>query len=233
MDIFVMSSVSERILARMKELNLQQVDLIELTGLSKGTVSKWISGINTPSGKSITSLSKALKTSPEWILDGEGLKNLGGPVKDEDEKGFHNVRFNGKKLTRIPVLDFVQAGLWREVAYDGGEPKGYTFTTYENRDPSTVFTVTVEGMSMYPDFQPGDDIVIDASVSPQPGDYVVAQNGDYEVTFKKYRVVGFDEHGREVFELVPINPDFPVHNSQKHPISVIGVVVQHHREFRK
>lgn len=228
-----MSDVSERILQRMKELSLQQVDLIQMTGLSKGTVSKWISGVNIPSGKSITALAKALKTSPEWILDGEGIKNIGGPSKDEDLYGFNNACFNGKKLLRIPILDFVQAGMWREVAYDGGEPKGYTHTTYKGKDPNTVFSVTVEGVSMSPEFQPGDEIIVDASITPEPGDYVVAQNGEYEVTFKKYRVTSFDEHGREIFELVPINPDFPIYNSSQHPISIIGVVVQHHREFRK
>ena len=67
-----MSNVSERILLRMKQLNLQQVDLIAATESSKGTVSKWISGVNMPSGKSIIPLAKALKTTPEWILTGEG-----------------------------------------------------------------------------------------------------------------------------------------------------------------
>ena len=58
---------------------------------------------------------------------------------------------------------------------------------------------------MAPEFLPGDSIVVDASLSPQPGSYVIAQNGSYEATFKKYRVIGYDEYGREEFELVPLN----------------------------
>lgn len=71
-----MNTVQERILFKMKELNLKQTDLIEATGLSKGTVSKWISGINIPSGKSLPLLSKALKTSTEWILTGQGSESF-------------------------------------------------------------------------------------------------------------------------------------------------------------
>ena len=62
---------------------------------------------------------------------------------------------------------------------------------------------------------------------------LLLQNGDYEVTFKKYRVIGFDEEGREIFELIPLNPDFPAYNSKQHPISIIGVVVRHAQKFRK
>lgn len=113
----------------------------------------------------------------------------------------------------------MQAGQWREVVYDGVNPRGHSFTVYEGKDPKAVFSVQVEGMSMADKFMPGD--------------FVIAQNGDYEVTFKKYRVIGFDEEGREIFELIPLNPDFPAYNSKQHPISIIGVVVRHAQKFRK
>lgn len=127
----------------------------------------------------------------------------------------------------------MQAGQWREVVYDGVNPRGHSFTVYEGKDPKAVFSVQVEGMSMADKFMPGDELVVDAALEPQPGDFVIAQNGDYEVTFKKYRVIGFDEEGREIFELIPLNPDFPAYNSKQHPISIIGVVVRHAQKFRK
>lgn len=231
-----MSDISERILLRMRELNLQQVDLIAATNSSKGTVSKWISGINTPGGKSIVPLANALKTTPEWILEGKGIKNtneVSSSGKNREEYG--NVRPTGKALREIPVLDFVQAGLWREVAYDGLNPKGKTYTTYEGVDPKAVFSLTVDGMSMAPEFIPGDEIVVDAAKTPVPGSLVVAQEIQHGValtTFKKYRVIGINEHGVDIVELVPLNPDFPTYNSLQIEISIIGVVVQHHREFK-
>ena len=118
------------------------------------------------------------------------------------------------------------------VAYDGINPKGETYTTYQGSKPEEVFSLIIEGMSMAPDFLPGDQIVVDASLSPQPGSFVIAQNGQIETTFKKYRVIGYDEYGREEFELVPLNPDFPTMSSREHQISIIGVMVRHMRDYK-
>lgn len=146
-----------------------------------------------------------------------------------------NVRPSRRKLRKIPVLDFVQAGIWREVVYDGVHPKDETYTTYEGTDPKAVFSLTIDGMSMAPEFLPGDEIVIDAAKAPVPGSLVVAQEiqqGAALTTFKKYRVIGVNEHGVDIIELVPLNPDYPTYNSMQIEISIIGVVVQHHREFK-
>lgn len=145
---------------------------------------------------------------------------------------FTNVSFNNLPFMEIPVLDFVQAGLFGTVGYDGINPIGKTYTTYQSSKPSEVFSLTIDGLSMSPDFLPGDTIVIDASLAPQPGSYVIAQNGSYEATFKKYRVIGYDEFGREEFELIPLNPDFPKLSSRDHKISIIGVMVQHLRNYK-
>lgn len=66
-----------------------------------------------------------------------------------------------------------------------------------------------------------------------PGDYVVAKNGSEYATFKKYRARGVNENGEEVFELVPLNPDFAALNSAVEKISIIGVVVEHRRQMRR
>jgi len=88
---------------------------------------------------------------------------------------------------------------------------------------------------MAPEFMPGDEVVVDAAKAPVPGSLVIAQeiqHGLALTTFKKYRVIGVNEHGVDVIELVPLNPDFPTYNSLQIEISIIGVVVQHHREFK-
>ncbi|ATO20644.1 peptidase [Acinetobacter sp. LoGeW2-3] len=146
-----------------------------------------------------------------------------------------NVRPSRRKLRKIPVLDFVQAGIWREVVYDGVHPKDETYTTYEGKDPNAVFSLEIDGLSMAPEFMPGDEIVVDAALDPKPGSLVVAQEIQHGVamtTFKKYRVVGVNEHGVDIIELVPLNPDFPTYNSSQIEISIIGVVVQHHKDFK-
>jgi phage repressor protein C with HTH and peptisase S24 domain len=67
--------VAERILARMNLLGFSQADIMRATEASKGTVSKWLSGMNVPSGKFVTNLAIKLQTTSEWLLTGEGLAN--------------------------------------------------------------------------------------------------------------------------------------------------------------
>lgn len=62
----------DRVVARMKELNLSSTDLSKMTGVSKGTVSFWINGTNGAKGKNLLALAKALECSAEWLSDGTG-----------------------------------------------------------------------------------------------------------------------------------------------------------------
>jgi len=200
-------------------------------GVSDKGAGKWLKGEAIPETSKIPLLADFLGVSAEWLLNGASDAANSG----NSSEVFGNVRPTGKVLREIPVLDFVQAGMWKEVAYDGLNPKGRAYTTYEGVTPKAVFSLTIDGMSMAPDFLPGDEIVVDAAKSPVPGSLVVAQetqHGTALTTFKKYRVVGVNEHGVDIIELVPLNPDYPTYNSMQIEISIIGVVVQHHREFK-
>lgn len=65
-----MQTTSDRIAQRMKELGLQHKDLVAATGASKGTVTNWISGVNTPTNERLIKLAQALKTTSSWLLTG-------------------------------------------------------------------------------------------------------------------------------------------------------------------
>lgn len=49
-----------------------------------------------------------------------------------DKKSDANVVFNNDEISKIPVLDYVQAGLFNSVGYDGVNPIGETYTTYKS-----------------------------------------------------------------------------------------------------
>lgn len=86
---------------------------------------------------------------------------------------------------------------------------------------------------MEPEFKEEDVIIIDPQVQPVAGEFVVAINGDYEATFKKYRPLEIDEYGRTQFELIPLNSDYPKMSSLKQQISIIGTMVEHRIYRRK
>ncbi len=216
--------LKDRLKLARKSAKKSQKEVAEKVGITQPTLSQLENGIIT-SSTYLPDIARLLDVDLYWLQTGKGeMKN--------SQDNFENIRINGNKVYKIPVLDFVQAGLFNSGAYDGINPKGETFTTYETSRPRDIFCVEISGMSMAPDFMPGDEIVIDASLCPKPGALVIAQNGSHESTFKKYRVTGYDEYGREHFELVPLNPDFPILSSREHDIRIIGVLVQHMRKFK-
>lgn len=62
----------DRVMRRMRELDLSSTDLSKLSGVSKATVSFWINGTNGAKGKNLLALAKALECSPQWLSDGTG-----------------------------------------------------------------------------------------------------------------------------------------------------------------
>lgn len=133
---------------------------------------------------------------------------------------------------RIPLLNYVQAGAFcdpgQNFTFEGME---YLLTDLDLSD--RAFALQIKGDSMQPDFKEGDRIIVDCEVSPRPGDFVVAKNSDEEATFKKYRLLRIGEDGQEVFELVPLNQDYPSMRSDQHHVQIIGTMVEHRKYYRR
>lgn len=135
-------------------------------------------------------------------------------------------------VRRVPLISYIQAGLWSEVVdnFSVGDADEWLMTDSELSGVS--FALEIKGDSMLPEFSPGDRVIIDPDVFPQPGDFVAAKNGHEEATFKKYRPRGTDAGGNMVFELVPLNEDFPSMRSDVTPIRIVGTMVEH-RKYRR
>ena len=134
---------------------------------------------------------------------------------------------------RIPVVSYVRAGHMAEAVdpYPVGDAEEWILTDQLELSAG-AFALRIRGDSMLPEFREGDTVIIDPAIAPLPGDYVVAKNGDNEATFKKYRPRGINEHGNPVFELVPLNDDYPSMRSDRTPIRIIGTMIEH-RRYRK
>lgn len=211
---------------------IKGVDLARAVGVKPPSVSDWLSGKSkTMEGENLLKAAKFLGVNANWLATGSGVptENNKQNIKDEE---LSNILFRDLSLHKIPIFDYVQAGLWKEVSYDGATPLNYTYTDYLGAVPEAIFSVIVQGNSMEPDFKEGDMLIVDTSITPKPGSFVIAQNGSHEATFKKYRVLSHDEYGRDIFELIPLNNDYPTLSSKTHDIRIIGVVVRHMRDFK-
>ena len=133
---------------------------------------------------------------------------------------------------RIPLIDYVQAGKWTEVVNSNQLSNATDWILTDLDLSDNAFALEIKGESMLPRFKEGDRIIVDPTVYPLPGDFVVAKNGEHEATFKKYRPRGISEQGKQVFELVPLNEDFATLRSDICQITIIGTMVEH-RSYRK
>ena len=220
-------SLHARIKQKLEEKNLRAADLARATKKSPVSAKKWLDGVSVPTAENLKVIAKFLGVTDDWLLFGRDNKQVNS-IEHES-----NVSFISTPLREIPLLDYVQAGLFHDVGYDGINPIGSSWTTYIGAKPECVFSLKVEGLSMSPIFMPGDELVVDGSLEAKPGSLVIAQevqHGIARTTFKKYRVIGVNEFGVDIIELVPLNPGFPTLNSLQINISIIGVVVRHNRE---
>lgn len=133
------------------------------------------------------------------------------------------------------MISYIKAGQWTEVVDPYALGDGIELIATDLPVSDRTFALIIDGTSMSPDFEPGDKVIIDPEVSPQPGDFVAAKlDRDGGATFKKYRPRGHDKKGIEIIELVPTNPDWPtMMMDAAHPGHVIGTMVEHRRYRRR
>ena len=212
-----MSTIGSRIRKRRKELNLTQQQLSKsLNGVTAPAISQWESDITSPSSKNLFDLSTALGCDFAWLLNG-----------GEES----NVDLAALKSHKVPLINYIQAGMWTESCeLRDSKSFEYMMTSLELSD--YAFALEIKGDSMEPEFKEGDVIIVDPEIPPTPGEFVVAINGEAEATFKKYRELGYDEHERMQFELIPLNPDYTPMSTLKKQIKIVGTMVEH-RIFRR
>jgi len=205
-------------------------------GCSSSQYSQWMNGSeNSGTGKprgmrpaSARRIEKATGKPTGW-MDQLHRVEAQGDVQPFDE----NVKPAPIGARPIPVISSVQAGALADMENPYPPGAGYAYE-YSDQDLSAwAFALDVEGTSMMPEFRPGDRIIVDPEISPNPGDFVVAKNGSAQATFKKYRPRGIDAKGNELFELVPLNDDYASLRSDDHKLVVIGVMTEHRKKYRR
>lgn len=205
-----------------------QEDVSEACGWStQGAFSAYLNARTPLNLDALIKLSNYFGISPSEISPelAAGIESVSG-ITDKMDNNVEAANIDG--LKRVPILTYVQAGKWREAIQMPTDD--YVFVSIDV-SPYT-FGARIIGDSMMPEFKEGDLIIIDTQIDPQPTDLVLAESHE-GITFKKYRSRGINEDGVEVFDLVPLNPDFPTIRSDRSKVEIIGTVVEHRRTLRK
>lgn len=222
-----MSTLKERFADLAKDMPRGwKAQLARYCNVTAPSVSGWVGGETvTLEAASLLKAASFFRVYPAWLESGKVPKYL----SDED---YDNAIEANIGLTRVPLIDSIQAGIWTEIVdnFQPGDADEWLLT--DQRVSGRSFALEIKGDSMLPEFKQGDRVIIDPEVNPRPGDYVAAKNGGQEATFKKYRPRGTNAHGDLIFELVPLNEDFASIRSDIEPVRIVGTMIEH-RRFRR
>ncbi|MCK4097538.1 LexA family protein [Acinetobacter radioresistens] len=190
-----MTSTTDRINQKMKELGLSQADVMRGTGAGRATVSGWINGSNAPSAKYLESLAKTLKTTSSWILNGK---------EDLDRKLDNSVSLDlVATVTYAPVISWVQAGDFTDMESISNLAECEKLPLVPGAGKRS-FYLEVKGLSNAPYFEEGEKICIDPDYQLcdiHTGEMIVVKCND-TATFK---ALISESNG---YYLKPLNPNW-------------------------
>ena len=208
------SKVGQRIRQRREMLGWSKAQLGKIAGLHPSQIGRFESGERSLSEEHLWKISGALGWSPERFFSSD-----------------HNVMATGTDTRKVPLLDYIQAGQWTVVQEHLPSADELETVAVSMETPPSSFAMRVRGNSMEPLFLAGDIIVIAPTISPKPGDFVVATDENGEATFKKYRELGLNSEGRKIIELVALNPDYPAVRSDRQHIAIVGKMIRQIRDY--
>lgn len=159
---------SNRIALRAKELGLKQVDIVKLTGATKGTVSNWFNGSSSPKADFIGPLARALKKSESWVLTGNDMpvgKNELSRTYSSFDLWDDDTPLNDDEVA-LPFFIEVQLSAGNRycmVQENGGSKLRFAKSTLKKCGVNEDFAacVTVSGNSMEPVLPDGATVGID------------------------------------------------------------------------
>ena len=208
------STIGDRIRQMRKQLKLTQQDLARrMQGVSHVAISQWESNTTKPNAENLYELSVLFGCDFRWLLLGTGT----------------NVSVTSIDNDRIPVLDYDFLKTWdstQPLSID--EEAEYIMTNAITS--KYTFALKIVGDSMEPDFFPGDIIVVDASLKPAPGEFIIAKCSE-GILFRRFKQA-VKEDGEEYFILIPSNHNYAEVSSLSFDLQIIGTMIEH-RIFRR
>ncbi len=222
--------LKDRIVWARTRLGLTQQGLAVKSKIAQSTIASWETGAR-ETGRKIPALAECLGVDPLWLAEGKGLPFTSTKTDSADfDKNVKSVLLGTRA---IPVISAIQAGAMREITVPYAVGDGYATIYVDDSYSQWAFGLEIDGDSMVPDYLPGDIVIIEPEWQPRPGDCVAAKNGKQEATFKKYRLRGSNAEGNDIFELVPINDNYPTVRSDETPLTIIGVMAELRRKTRR
>ena len=222
-ELNIKKEIGKRIYESRKAKGLTLKELGALAGNFKQTrLTNWEQGIRAPGPEEIKQLAQALEVSPAFLMclsDENQTKNTKNPSqliplldhRQACDAPLHINAIREHKQSDDVVYISVSAVLLPELSVD-------------------AFALKMADESMMPEIRVNDVLVIDPSISPAPGDYVVVKMANKPETIVcLYKKLSYTS---PEFELVTLNENWPnVKETESLEIEIIGKVRQNIRLY--
>lgn len=199
-----MKSLGEVVRARRKALGLTlEAVANQIPGYDAGNLSRFERGMGSIHLDKLDAIAAVLQLS---VGEMYAMREHSA----SEQNGHYNVTPSALTGKRLPVVSWVQAGVWSGIADNFHPGDADDWVTPEDPMGIHAYALRVRGDSManpagLPTFPEGMIIMIEPDVEPKTGDFVIVRcNGDEEATFKKLT----RESG--TYYLTPLNPRYPV-----------------------
>lgn len=222
-ELNIKKEIGKRILEARKAKGLTLKALGELAGGLKQTrLTNWEQGVRTPGPEEIKLLAQALDVSPAYLMC----------LSDE----WYFKKTNSTSQL-IPLLDAQKASVPKSHIKAMCEHEFFddvvfiSVSTALLPELSTLaFALRAIDDSMIPEIRINDVLVIEPSMSPQPGDYVVVKVADKpEAIICQYKKLSYTS---SEFELLTLNDNWPnIRVNDAVEVEIIGKVVQNIRRY--
>lgn len=206
-------NIGKEIRRRRQALNWTLEYLANLVESDTGNLSRIENGKQGASADMLSRIATALSCTPADLFS-DGDREGGIPAG----------------ARRVPFLEISQVKAGMSAVTSGEKNQQCLFTELEL--PPQAFALRLQDESMLPGFGVGDAVIVDPLHSPAPGSFVVAVVSG-EVLVRRYKAVEIDEAGKSVFELVPLNEDYPSLRSDRSAIRIAGSVIEHRRYWKR
>ncbi|HAU0495574.1 TPA: LexA family transcriptional regulator [Legionella pneumophila] len=218
----IREQIGNRITKARKELGITIKELAARTAeLSPARISNWEQGTRSPGPLEAKLLADQLNVSASYLLC--LTDNPQGDLIQNPENKFRH----------IPILSMKEAPCAREIL---GQQEPFIFEKtilVDSLNPSikssALFATSVDDSSMQPELNPGDVVVIDSDLQPNPGRYVLVF-----LTQKKQTVLRrYGEADGCHFQLLASSDLWAtVSIKDAHEAQIIGVVVEIRKYLR-
>lgn len=206
----------QRIKARREELGMSQNELAKRLGYKdRSTIAKIEAGINDITQSKIEAFAKALNTTASDLMGWDESSGSDRVSSDSNTSDFSYVQYAG------PV-----AAHFNSTPVEEHELRRIPPEWLGNRRPEDFFIASVDGNSMYPHYQHGDDILcLRCSDMGYSGRVGIMVFGDGEATLKKIEY----KAGEDWIDLVPFNPEYTtkrIEGADLEQCRVVGRVIR-------